>query len=316
MKIVFSHALGTFVYDEHLNLVSHEKNNLNQSLRFVQELASGIDPFREAKLKKTDGRDPTPSEERKIRMSLATLDNHKELRDIALRITKDKLKAPVQPDILIMTVVGNIEEITKAANTLSKKAREWNGWYIPEAGRLISDHEAFIKVSQSPKAKIISDLALQESVGADIEEHDEKAMHTFFAAISALYQEKRQLETYLDELMHKHCPNMTAVAGVPIGAKLIKEAGSLRRMAMATSTMIQMLGAEKALFRHLRNKKVPPPKHGHIINHPLLLKASAKDKGKVARALADKISIAIRVDYFHGQFVGDSLRRELEEKFV
>jgi nucleolar protein 56 len=84
---------------------------------------------------------------------------------------------------------------------------------------------------------------------------------------------------------------------------------------MTPATTIQMLGAERALFRHLRNKNIPPPKHGHIINHPLLAKAASKDKGKVARALADKICIASRIDYFKGEFLGDKLRKDLEDKF-
>jgi len=76
---------------------------------------------------------------------------------------------------------------------------------------------------------------------------------------------------------------------------------------------VQLLGAERALFRHLRNKKARPPKHGLIINHPVV--ARSHDKGKAARALADKLAIAAKVDYFKGQFVGDQLRAQLEARF-
>lgn len=316
MKIVFSHALGTYLYDEYLVLLEHEENNLNQSLRIVQELAAGEDPHHEKKAKKADARDPTKKEELAIRVMLATPENHQRIREIAMRMTKDKLKRDVTDDTLILTTVGNIEEVTKAAHTLAKKAREWHGFYFPEASRMIADHEGFVKATIAKgKAELMQELGIAESIGPDAKPKDEEALRTFLLAIANLYEEKKRLEAYLEGLMREHCPNITALAGASIGAKLLKEAGSLQRLASSTSTMVQMLGAEKALFRHLKNKKIPPPKHGHIINHPLLQKAKAVDKGKVARALADKITIAARVDYFKGEPVGERLRKELEEKW-
>lgn len=106
------------------------------------------------------------------------------------------------------------------------------------------------------------------------------------------------------------------VAGITIAAKLISHAGSLRRLVEMPSSTIQILGAEKALFRHMRNKKRNlPPKHGIIHEHQLIQKSKEEMHGKAARALADKLSIAIKIDYFKGKFIGDKLKKELVDKF-
>ena len=114
----------------------------------------------------------------------------------------------------------------------------------------------------------------------------------------------------MDEL----CPNTKAVCGVLTGAKLIEHAGSLKRLSEMPASTIQILGAEKALFRHMKTG-AKPPRHGIIVHHPLIAKAPEKIHGKIARALADKISIASKVDYFQGKFIGDKLKKELEDKF-
>jgi nucleolar protein 56 len=315
MNIVFSHSLGTFTYDEQLTLLEHEENNLNQSLRFVKELAEGEEPHPAVKIKKSGARNPTPEEELRIRQSIATPQNLARLREICLRLTKDKLKRPVQEDAMIMSAVGNIEELTSISNTLAKKAREWLSNYLPEASRLIEDNERFVEMAVKPRSEIITELSIKDPLGSEMISEERTALLDFLLSIRILYEEKRKLETYVEEIMQRLCPNLTAVAGAALGAKLIKDAGGLDRLAKTTSTTVQMLGAERALFRHLRNKNIPPPKHGHIINHPLLLKARPENKGKVARALADKITIAVRIDYFHGEYRGDLLRKELDDKF-
>ena len=107
---------------------------------------------------------------------------------------------------------------------------------------------------------------------------------------------------------------MTAITGVSIGAKLLEHAGSLKRLAEMPASTIQLLGAEKALFRHIKNKKNLCPKYGLLHEHPFITQSKKKSHGKIARALADKIAIAVKVDYFKGKFIGDKLRKELEKK--
>jgi nucleolar protein 56 len=83
---------------------------------------------------------------------------------------------------------------------------------------------------------------------------------------------------------------------------------------MFPASTIQLLGAEKALFRHLKNKKYQSPKFGVLHDHPLVLKAKRNERGRIARILADKICIAAKVDYFKGKYVGDKLLADLERR--
>ena len=117
---------------------------------------------------------------------------------------------------------------------------------------------------------------------------------------------------YLEKLMKRCCPNILEIAGTTIGAKLILIASGLKRLSGFPASTVQLLGAEKALFRHMTNKKFRPPKYGVIMQHQFIQSAKKQDKGKIARLLADKLSIAAKVDYFKGKFIGDKLKKEIK----
>jgi nucleolar protein 56 len=151
-------------------------------------------------------------------------------------------------------------------------------------------------------------------MGFHLEKKDLEPILSLASIISDLSREAELLEDYLEKTMRAYCPNLTTLAGSLIGAKLLSEAGSLKRLAMMRSSTIQLLGAEKALFRHIRTG-AKPPKYGYLLQHQLVQKAKRQDRGKAARALADKIFIAVRMDYFKGEFLGDKLLKELELKF-
>jgi nucleolar protein 56 len=136
-------------------------------------------------------------------------------------------------------------------------------------------------------------------------------------ALCRLYLEgskmRRTLAERVDKILDEIAPNLKALAGPTIGARLISLAGGLGGLARLPSSTIQVLGAEKALFRALRTG-ARPPKHGIIFQHPLLHQAPKWQRGKIARALAGKISIAAKVDVFSGNFVGDRLKADLEKR--
>lgn len=147
-----------------------------------------------------------------------------------------------------------------------------------------------------------------------MEQEDLEPIRSLIHQIHDLYQlRKAQLE-YISALMDGLCPNVKAVCDVAVGAKLIEHAGSLKRLSEMPSSTVQILGAEKALFRHMKTG-AKPPRHGVIVSHVLIAGVPDKMHGRVARALADKISIAAKVDYFRGKFIGDKLRKMLEDKF-
>ena len=132
--------------------------------------------------------------------------------------------------------------------------------------------------------------------------------------LKALFSLRKKQEGYLSYLMKRECPNLAAVAGVLIGAKLISIAGSLERLARFPASTVQILGAETAFFRFLRNRRNSSPKYGVIINHPLIQNAKRDKRGKAARMLADKLSLCARLDFFKGEFKAPDYRIELERK--
>ncbi|MFH1505805.1 MAG: hypothetical protein ABIE94_02345 [archaeon] len=229
--------------------------------------------------------------------------------------TKKKLAESVNEDDFIVHTINNMDELSKVSNALSKRLRDWFSLYLPEFEHSVHDNEAFARlVVQKNRKEMMHELKLKETMGKDLPKEDFEPMKRLAEQISTLYATKAKLEEYLEKVMERYCRNVKAVAGAPIGAKLFKEAGSLKALAEMPASKLQLLGAEEALFRHLKTG-AKPPKHGHIVNHPLLAQAKGKDKGKVARALADKICIAARIDYFKGEFAGDELRKGLEKRF-
>jgi nucleolar protein 56 len=230
------------------------------------------------------------------------------LREIALKVAKKAVADSVSDDNLIMQSSSSIEDLTKTANTLVKRLREWYELHNPELSREIFDHEEFVEtILKDPVPK-------KNGMGAELSKEHVDTMKSFAEAIKKVYENKTALTDYVEKLMKKHCPNLSAVAGPMIGAELLTKAGSLKRMAMMPSSTIQLLGAEQALFRHLKEKNQKSPKFGILHKHSLVAMAPRREQGKAARLVADKISIAVRVDFFKGEFSGDKMLKEIKDK--
>jgi nucleolar protein 56 len=223
--------------------------------------------------------------------------------------TKEQLRNAVKTDNFICQASANIEDIDKAANLLSKRLREWYELQNPELSYKVTDHDRLAEIIAQG-----ADSKEPGSMGADLAPADMAPIRNLAQKIVLLYTMKKDHELYLESSMKELCPNIHAVAGTLIAAKLIAQAGSLKRLSELTASTVQLLGAEKALFRHMVTG-ARAPKHGIILQHPLLQKAKMADRGKVARALADKIAMAAKIDYFKGQYIGDKLRADLEKKF-
>ncbi len=226
-----------------------------------------------------------------------------------LEETKAKLRKSASFSDFIVQSINNIDEVNRLINTLAKRLREWYELYNPEFSRKIFEHEKFVELIIFGK-----DRKGDESMGSELSKDDLKPVLELAKEIDSLYKLKANQEAYLEGIMGKNCPNITAVAGAQLGARLIAIAGDLKRLVRFPASTVQLLGAEKALFRHMKTG-ARPPKHGVIHEHPIVSKVPRKDKGKAARVLADKISIAAKIDYFKGEFIGDKLRKEVEERF-
>ena len=238
------------------------------------------------------------------------------MRDSTMLITKRKMADSVGRDHLISQAVNNVDEIDKVANNLSKRLREWYELYNPEFSKSIESHEKFAElVQKKSKEELLKEAGANpaESMGAELTKEDLAPVLELASGISALYAMKEKQTKYIEGAMKELLPNVNAVAGPMIGAKLLAIAGSLEKLALFPASTIQLLGAEKALFRHIKTG-ARPPKFGVIINHPMVTRAKADVKGRAARVVADKISIAAKIDFFKGEFRGDDLRKEVEEK--
>ena len=233
-------------------------------------------------------------------------------REALLAEAKERVAASVNDDSLIIQAVTTMEQLDHAANSLTKKAREWYGLRNPELEHQVKDHERFLELATAEEQK-----GSQSTMGAGLAPKDEEAIATYLAAIRALYEERQRILAYLERKMKERCPNVTSLAGATIGAKLLSHAGSLERLASVPSSTLQLFGAETALFRHLRDRrKHRSPKYGVLFNHPLVQKVAQQQRGKAARNLADKLSLCAKLDHFKGEFKAEEYRRALAAKFT
>ncbi len=237
------------------------------------------------------------------------------LREKAIADVKAKLKLAVTEDWLILQASAGLDELDKVINLMAKRLREWYELYNPETSKAIAEHETFINLILTRKKEdLLKEIKAKETMGADLPKSDLDAIFNLAKKIKLLYELSKEQESYLESMMKKVAPNVTATTGVLIGAKLIGLAGSLERLSRLPASTIQLLGAETALFRHLKNRNNLPPKYGILHESPLISKVKSKNKGKMARALGDKISIAAKVDYFKGKFVGNKLAEQLDKR--
>jgi len=128
---------------------------------------------------------------------------------------------------------------------------------------------------------------------------------------TSIESEKKSLNEFIEKEMKAEFPNFSVLATPILGAKLLASAGSKKRLCFMPASTIQLLGAEKALFAHLR-KNAKSPKHGHLFNHPLMQKLPRFKRGKAARAIAGKLSIALKQDYFEGEDTSEEVLKEME----
>ncbi len=255
------------------------------------------------------------------------------LNEISMKVTRYRIKEQLSSlDQQVIKAIDYIDHANKALNILAPAVREWYSIHFPELNDLVEDHPIFMKiVSLQPdrrkldletlkkvglsekKAKSILKAA-RESIGADFEEGDLNIIRKVAENWTSLYESRKMVESFIENLMRRAAPNLSAVVHPLVGARLIAVAGGLERLASLPASSIQILGAHKAIFMHLV-KGAKPPKHGILFQAKEVRTSPKKLRGKVARLLATKIAIAARVDAFgDGRYIGDELRKEIDEK--
>lgn len=254
------------------------------------------------------------------------------LHRVSTELTKMRVRQAVEKrDLMVVQAILTIDDLDKTANLFMGRIREWYGLHFPELSRLVEKHETYAKLvlnfgsrgsitrekleelgMPKEKAKRIVKAA-QTSMGAELSDVDIAQIQSMCRITLELYEARRSLERYVDETMEEVAPNVKALVGSLLGARLIALAGGLQNLAKKPASTIQVLGAEKALFRALRTG-TRPPKHGIIFQHTSLRDSKRWQRGKIARALAGKLAIAARIDAYGGKNIGQKLREETERR--
>lgn len=232
-----------------------------------------------------------------------------------LGLGKLRTSEPMSADNSLVQAIRNLDDTIATANLLNERLHEWYGMHFPELADLAKDRRyAELVASYGERENIIGELGIDiQSIGSDFRDEDMSAVQDLADTLCRIYDDKKRIEEYIDSIVGDVCPNMCAILGGPLSARMISLAGGLHRLASLPSSTVQLLGAEKAMFRHLKTGK-RPPKHGAIYQHPDVHRAPYWQRGNIARALAGKVSIAAKIDAYDGEFRGDELNKEFQAR--
>ncbi|KAK9104183.1 hypothetical protein Scep_021027 [Stephania cephalantha] len=292
-----------------------------QSNEFVLELLRGVRLHFDRFIK-----DLKPSDLEKAQLGLAH------------SYSRAKVKFNVnRVDNMVIQAIFLLDTLDKDINSFSMRVREWYSWHFPELVKIVNDNYLYAKVTKyienkseltedkipglteilgdEDKAKEIVEAA-KASMGQDLSPIDLINVQQFALRVMDLSEYRRKLYDYLVSKMNDIAPNLASLIGEVVGARLISHAGSLTNLAKCPSSTLQILGAEKALFRALKTRG-NTPKYGLIFHSSFIGRASARNKGRMARYLANKCSIASRIDCFselNTTVFGEKLREQVEER--
>lgn len=228
-------------------------------------------------------------------------------------LARHKLKfSPDKIDTMIVQAIGLLDDLDKELNTYAMRVKEWYGWHFPEMTKIVNDNIAYARVvlkmgmRSNWESTDLSDILPEEieaavknaadrSMGTEISNDDLENIQALAEQVVGFAEYRQQLASYLSARMNAIAPNLTALVGELVGARLIAHAGSLLNLSKSPASTIQILGAEKALFRALKTKH-DTPKYGLIFHASLVGQATGKNKGKMARILAAKAALGLRVD--------------------
>ena len=267
-------------------------------------------------------------------------DAHIQLRQFALDFSSSKVRRISEKlDLHISQSINALDELDKIINVIGARLREWYGLHFPELDYLIQNIFTYAEIVrlagnrrnidlnmlenlgiESKRAEMIL-VAVERSKGGDILEENLSIIKKLANEVIMQTELRRILAHQIEEMMEKIAPNIKDILTATVGARLMAKAGSLQKLSVMPSSTIQIIGAEKALFRSLKTG-APPPKHGILFQHPILHSAPKWQRGKMARAIASKVAIAVRIDLFRNgekdAHISEQLNKriaEIQEKY-
>ena len=250
------------------------------------------------------------------------------LRDFAMGLSSSKVtEVSSSSDLHVIQAVNSLDEIDKVANALSSRTKEWYGLHFPELENMVDSIEGYARIVlagrrdgltaesfeaagfPSEKTEMLL-VAASNSRGGEITDQSLEMVQTMAGQLISFYDLRRRLEALVEKEMGAVAPNLAAILGTALSARMLARIGSIKKMASLPASTLQVLGAERALFRSLKTGS-EPPKHGLLFQHPLVHAAPRWQRGKIARAIAAKAVIAARVDVYSE---GGELNKTLLEK--
>lgn len=263
-------------------------------------------------------------------------DNRDELAKIlqkfAINLSSMKVKETSEKlDLHLVQAVNTLDEMDEIINTISTRIREWYGLHFPELDYLLQNIITYSNIVRDagsreniskelltklevPEKKIeMIQLAVSKSQGGDLTVESSESLKILASQVIKLSELRTNLSSTIENLMVTLAPNLKNILTATIGARLIAKAGSLAKLAQMPSSTIQIIGAEKALFRALKTG-TRPPKHGLLFQHTSVNSAPKWQRGKIARAMSSKIAIAVRIDVYRNASLDSSLLDKLTKR--
>jgi nucleolar protein 56 len=270
----------------------------------------------------------------KSRLANNEMEAMQKLRSFAIEFSSTRVKeASEKLDLHVIQSISALDELDKLINVIGTRMREWYGLHFPELDNLIQSPNLYAEIVAKAglrqnitkhmleeagvhdrKVDIIVDAA-RRSKGGDASPESLAILKKIANEVLSQSELRRILADYIENTMEVVAPNVKQILTALVGARLISKAGSLSRLAFSSASTIQVLGAEKALFRALKSG-ARPPKHGLLFQHPMVHSAPKWQRGKIARAVASKVAIAARIDLYRHSGKDESILNKLEHRIA
>ena len=293
---------------------------------------SGLNSHIMSEDQKSKIQDEKPTLIVKSRLAVNEMEAMQELRRFAIEFSSSRVReASKKLDLHIIQSINALDELDKLINVLGTRMREWYGLHFPELDNLIQSPNLYAEIVakaglrqniskqmleeaglQDRKVDIIVDAATR-SKGGDVTSESLAILKKIANEFLSQSELRKILADYIESAMEIVAPNVKQILTALVGARLISKAGSLNRLAFLSASTIQVLGAEKALFRALKSG-ARPPKHGLLFQHPIVHSAPKWQRGKIARAVASKVAIAARIDLYRQSGKDESILSKLEHR--
>jgi len=318
VKYISSCVLGVFVIEDDVII---DKVLFKKDADEIAKKLVDIENTEEfARMKKKYGGEYRPSDFltnniRKIALETRFVRDQGELNELMSRIgvaqTKTKISKLERRDKLLIQTVSALNDLDRILNYMSERLREWYGLHYPELKA--KDYEKFAEdLATSGRRENFKDFT--NSMGMELTDDDIKLLQNYARQTKQMYELKKHITNYLERAVPVEVPNINALLGSILAARLLANAGSLEKLAKMPSSKIQLIGAEKALFKYLKGQQSNMPKFGIIFTHPDISSAPKEKQGRIARFLSAKLTLAAKCDFYTKRDISKELLADYKNK--